>query len=179
MYDSRWFNTAAQNSLGKSTVSIPRARYINGVVPVSAAAVTLQSAAVVHDQCSPWWDAGRNLPVQTQHPLPPPLALHHLPSAQAECWSLGGPQGARSRMQEHRNARTQECRNTGTCFCHLPLGPENYWRTKGRDCISVVACIDLNSGHRTDLWVVHHLLSVSTHHSAGLQFRGFMQLGWV
>lgn len=39
------------NSLGKSTVSIPRVRYTNVIVPASAAAVVLQSAVVVHDQC--------------------------------------------------------------------------------------------------------------------------------
>lgn len=43
--------------------------------------------------------------MQTQRLLPPPLALHHLPSAQTECQSLGGSQGAQSRMkkgtQEH------------------------------------------------------------------------------
>lgn len=92
--------TQQHRTLSENLVSIPRARYINGVVPASAAAVILQSAAVVHDHCSLRWDAGRNLSVQTQHPLPPPLAQHHLPSAQTECQSLGGPQGARSRMQE-------------------------------------------------------------------------------
>lgn len=38
--------------------------------------------------------------MQTQHPLPPPLALCHPPSAQTECQSLGQNQGARSKMQE-------------------------------------------------------------------------------
>lgn len=87
------------NSLGKSTVSIPRVRYTNVIVPASAAAVVLQSAVVVHDQCFLWWDAGKNLSVQTQHPLPPPLVLHHPPSAQTEYQSLGGPQGAQPKMQ--------------------------------------------------------------------------------
>lgn len=68
------------------------------MVPASAAVVILRSAAVVSDHCSPQWDAGRNLSVRTQHPLPPPLALHHPPSAQTECQILGGPRDAQSEM---------------------------------------------------------------------------------
>jgi len=94
------------NSLGTSTVSIPRICYTNGMVPASAAAVTLQSAAVVCDPHSPQWDAGRNLSVQTQHPLPPPLALHHPPSAQTECQIQGGLQDAQSEMQEMGHSNT-------------------------------------------------------------------------
>lgn len=95
-----------KNSLGTYTVSIPRTHHINSMVPASAAAVTPQSAAVVHDPHSPQWDVGRNLSVQTQHPLPPPLALHHPPSAQTECQILGGFQDARSEMQEIGHSNT-------------------------------------------------------------------------
>lgn len=118
------------NSLWKSSFH-SRSGYTNNIVPAFVAAVIQQSATVVHDQCSPWWDAGRNLSEQTQHPLPPPLALHHLPSAQTECQSLGGPQGARSKMEEMGHINTP-----------LPftLGAEIYWRAKGSNYLPLHLC---------------------------------------